>query len=139
MTMLLPCPFCGAPAEYDNCHVHGKQRWFVGCSANCNVSEGHDSEDTMATAWNTRALPQAGADAWRPIETTPKDGTLILAGRFVEKCIWNMNGHIVVDFWHTKHYVGLGMFNEQWPATHWQPLPAPPRAHQAAKEAIDHE
>ncbi len=68
---------------------------------------------------------------WQPIETAPKDGTLVLAGRFVKGC--DHDGHIAVDHWHDRRrnpkdtYDGFGRFNNTWwPATHWMPLPPPP-------------
>ena len=63
---------------------------------------------------------------WRPIETAPKDGTLILAYARRER-----KPHIRVTWWRTAKdgagYIGWGEFNERyWPPTHWQPLPDPP-------------
>jgi len=81
-------------------------------------------EIAALTLVNTRAsTPAAG---WRPISEAPKDGTHLLLGRFVTACPFDMNGYMAVDFWHTKHFTGWGLFNEQWPPTHYMPPPAPP-------------
>lgn len=67
---------------------------------------------------------------WQPIETAPKDGGWLLLGRFTGKGK-NHDGLVERDRWHDRakddSYDGWGQFNQQlWPATHWQPLPAPP-------------
>lgn len=64
-------------------------------------------------------LEAADAAAWRPIETAPRDGTLILA---TVKHI----GCDAVSFWGAgwrETTNGLMLRDEP---THWQPLPAPP-------------
>ena len=72
---------------------------------------------------------EAVSSQWQSIDTAPKDDTKILLGRFVDYCPNGKNGLIKVDRWHTTGaYIGFGNFNSQyWPATHWQPLPAPPQ------------
>jgi hypothetical protein len=67
---------------------------------------------------------------WQPIETAPKDGTVIQAWHTVHKCpisiLWNKDGH---DFngealhWFERSYTTA------WPEhafSHWMPLPAAP-------------
>ena len=69
--------------------------------------------------------------AWMPIESAPRDGTEIVLG---------MPGDAFAGFWHdgTQNYWKLeGWFAEMdrgnlltakpFNATHWQPLPTPPR------------
>lgn len=55
---------------------------------------------------------------WQPIETAPRDGTLVL-------CWLNIGGHALVyrhrSAWRT------GPIGEAVKPTHWQPLPAPPK------------
>lgn len=68
---------------------------------------------------------------WQPIETAPKDGTKILVGRFTGKEGHLHEGRIAVDWYRSAGigagFTGFGKFNNRhWPATHWQPLPAPP-------------
>lgn len=75
---------------------------------------------------------------WQPIETAPKDGTKVLAGRFTGKPKADYEGYMAVDQWNTpsktRGWSGWGRFNDQyWPATHWMPLPAPP-AQQSTEE-----
>lgn len=68
---------------------------------------------------------------WQPIESAPRDGTRILAGRkgWVSVVAWNPDFHA-----HSKSKaVGVWMDDDgdfgpdahDWP-THWMPLPAPP-------------
>jgi hypothetical protein len=69
------------------------------------------------------------APQWQPIETAPKDGEKVLVGRFKRGCPWN--GRIAVDWYRrpgdNAGFIGWGRFNPQnWPATHWMPLPSPP-------------
>lgn len=89
--------------------------------------------------------PPAG-DGWEPIETAPKDGTdVLLAGALGggwrvtvghwttdEECrtpIGDCGGEcrcIEYDY-HDPSWISWdGGFCDPWPATHWQPLPAPP-------------
>ena len=63
---------------------------------------------------------------WQPIETAPKDGTVVLVGRFVDDGQAYCNGLIAVD-WYRGPDMQWGMFSKRyWPATHWMPLPKPP-------------
>ena len=63
--------------------------------------------------------------AWQPIETAPRDGTLVdlwFAGHGwdcrVSDCFWGGN------YWVRK---GAGAYNDDPKIiTHWQPLPEPP-------------
>ena len=79
-----------------------------------------------------RALPAVQFDAgWQPIETAPKDGTVILTWG----CIHNDGG---VDMGETPACrtswwldVYASWYCELWGGhepTHWMPLPAPPAA-----------
>lgn len=66
-------------------------------------------------------------DQWQPIETAPKDGTDILvadSGRQgVEMVSWK--GGAKKGGWHTED--GRASYTTDF-FTHWQPLPAPPKA-----------
>lgn len=68
------------------------------------------------------ASPAPQAYGWRPIETAPKDGTLIIAAHSnyadgIMDCVLWSGGR-----WETQEGIGYmaGRF------THWRPLPAPP-------------
>ena len=82
----------------------------------------------------TRPTTSAECDAngWRPIETAPKDGTVILVAlpepictiinwsvRRVATAYFQAQGHdwVVEGNWATRNHLDL---------THWQPLPEPP-------------
>ena len=81
------------------------------------------------------ALPQAPDAKWQPIETAPKDGTKIDLWakawlpafdrfefmRFADCWWWNGDSMSNSDAkWMELH--------RDWHATHWMPLPSPPRA-----------
>ncbi len=75
-------------------------------------------------------LARAEADGWRPIESAPRDGTLILLARG-ERVTY---GHWVrledaedIDepYWHS--WDGGFLTDPEYDATHWMPLPAPPK------------
>ena len=59
---------------------------------------------------------------WQPIETAPKDGTVVL--------LLGRSGRHADGFFEPKAYNGIGVW--VWPyvhaePTHWQPLPEPPK------------
>lgn len=63
-----------------------------------------------------------GQSPWQPIETCPKDGTIFLVGREgveFSKVVAFRKGSLRDDDNYPYHPSGF---------THWQPLPAPPRA-----------
>ena len=85
------------------------------------------------TADQMRAYAQAalnartGGDGWLPIESAPKDGTLVLLSR-PGAAVWQGNwvgqsGRYVINGWTRFNSVDIG-----WEPTHWQPLPTPPAA-----------
>jgi hypothetical protein len=61
---------------------------------------------------------------WRPIETAPKDGTLILAS-------WAGSAlHPIISRWLKNGQAWTHPFNKPVNSpTHWLPLPAPPGPH----------
>lgn len=63
-------------------------------------------------------------DAWKPIDTAPKDGTVILLGHSeaVFDGWWDTYDNAWVDG-ETNGYGDLRSYDP----THWQPLPAPPK------------
>jgi hypothetical protein len=73
-----------------------------------------------------RIVGAASVTGWRPIESAPRDGTLIIcAGRYP-------NGVAYVDtvFWAHEHWWG----HKTDAPTYWQPLPSPPLS---AKDTSD--
>ena len=78
-----------------------------------------------------RALIQALADEvrgkeWQPIETAPKDGRdvlLYLKDEIIGSGHWSVAGS--ADCWFTGG--GFCHEDDEYPATHWQPLPHPPK------------
>ena len=65
---------------------------------------------------------------WRPIETAPRDGSVIIAGYRREEGWWS-------DLYdaeeHSFDAATHGFTRDVAPLTHWLPLPAPPPAHPA--------
>ena len=51
---LKACPFCGGKAEIYEAEFEGKTFFTVGCE-NCNITtQGYETEEDAATAWNRR-------------------------------------------------------------------------------------
>lgn len=74
-------------------------------------------------AWNESPRHQ-----WRPIESAPKDGTLI---DLWAEC-WDANGKMVFrripncHWYEDKNRSGwVGLYSAEYP-THWMPIPEPP-------------
>lgn len=74
---------------------------------------------------------------WQPIETAPKDGTLILLFRptalpwgKVAPGKWNSQADHKrpSPFWDMWLRIGGTYESRAWEPTHWMPLPAPPVA-----------
>lgn len=137
MTELRECPFCGGgETRIDENRLRPTmtgQGSLVSVEIHhwCPASEGQPRRNHMVkvgrdrafaiSAWNRRA------DDWQPIETAPRDGTVIdlwFAGK------WNcrMPGFVWrpgVDFWHSESTHQC--FNHDPNiATHWRPLPKGP-------------
>lgn len=55
--VLLPCPFCGGPAEIWNAHQNPKRTAWIACMGRCCVlvSKEHETTEEAIQAWNTRA------------------------------------------------------------------------------------
>lgn len=120
---LLPCPFCLGPADITSV-VGGDEGdgyvWHVFCAEENDCAmmpeKYAESERTARQWWNYRA-PQ-----WQPVETAPKDGTLVL--------LW-------WPYWRQRAVIGYyATLADRWqssevlydaePPTHWMPLPLPP-------------
>lgn len=75
------------------------------------------------------ALRQKAADAleqsqWRPIESAPKDGTVLV---WLSEPHKSMNSNVGVALFHPNVRFINGLFAHDLPEpTHWMPLPTPP-------------
>lgn len=65
---------------------------------------------------------------WQPIETAPKDGTVILLGdnRYAKPAYLMAEWDRDYEYWMTKTS-SRGHFQFWRDATHWMPLPEPPK------------
>lgn len=108
----------------------------------------HALRDVLADR-ERRAQTAPGAEAWQPIETAPKDGSIFLCWVNAERhsesddgstysadaseidfCQWRADSTAPAGGYHMNMMGGIGDYQE---VTHWQPLPAPPAAHSAGK------
>ena len=174
---LKPCPFCGN-ADL-RITPNGIGDFYVICDTDfegemsCGASSSDrscETEEGAAQRWNSRAegvaaLQQAGdlfaeiakkspepaaePVAWRPIETAPKDGSIIdvwrpEGGR--DTVFWGFPSHECGEMgqycdseWHSIRAPGwvCSTFNQlvgrkHAPFTHWMPLPSAPLPQQTA-------
>ena len=78
------------------------------------------------------------AQAWRPIETAPKDGTLVIVGAPGYASVsarWGWESPWIDGWWcdgHRSDAVG-----PEFTPTHWMPLPPPPGHQDTTKEGPD--
>lgn len=61
--------------------------------------------------------PVPDEHGWLPIETAPKDGTVIM--------LWINYGH-QLGFWNGRSWDDRDFFDNLGDPSHWQPLPLPP-------------
>lgn len=84
-----------------------------------NILHVDDEADMNAALCELRS--RRAADAWRPIETAPKDGRSILLGRVGATRAYT--GEYVTagssGWWRDTH-------GQQREPTHWRPIPPPP-------------
>lgn len=74
---------------------------------------------------------------WRPIKTSPKDGTMYLASDGMEVVVRNQpDAFHGAGQWHWDPFEGtwMGQSND-FIATHWQPLPKAPTSRKAYLKA----
>jgi len=126
---LSPCPFCGGEAEIivGAHHFRDAKVYCPRCSSEgavCDADDGEPeelerNEDAAIAAWNRRAVP----DGWRPIAEAPRDGTRVILFRE------NWEESRLVGYWHSDFldWMVPGSGVAVVSATHWQPLPSPPR------------
>jgi len=67
-------------------------------------------------------LEAAERARWQPIETAPKDGTIILLADYR----YPHRPEISSGFWENRNWTDGSL--ELSPLTHWQPLPSPPES-----------
>jgi hypothetical protein len=92
------------------------------------------SDAQIEAAWSElKAALSSAPQGWRPIETAPKDGTLV----------WGADARIPYPIYYSIRWQHHGSHGAGWytswdatyvsgAATHWQPLPAAP----ATKEGV---
>ena len=68
------------------------------------------------------------ADLWQPIETAPRDGTVVdlwsVRGFRYTNAAWDLVGG--EETWGWTDSYNHAFIEDAGPFTHWQPLPAPP-------------
>ena len=115
-------------AAADDNAIRQALRPIRGCATDDQYVDVFERVSALLSA-TPRATEGLTVEAWRPIETVPRDGTRILLVR---------GDYVWIDDW----WRGAGA-NANWssliaweqatgktpdPPTHWQPLPQPPRA-----------
>lgn len=92
---LLHCPFCGGKATLrTEPRIALHNDYLVKCNSCQAQTIVRSNVFATIAAWNTRARSEQG---WRPIETAPKDGTVIDVWCSVEKC------RFTDCYWHERH------------------------------------
>ncbi|ENS4567519.1 DUF551 domain-containing protein [Salmonella enterica] len=157
---LLPCPFCGSPAEhYPDGDMEG---YIIMCgnkNGDCNLQTfGFTTPEEAEKAWNTRAaIPQAGSfrensisstNNFRKIAETSTNSPVILEGWIScsermpedeqEVIVHNKLGYRCVSYFdeHSGLFFDMRGGNqmnciEHILVTHWMPLPAAPEPEQS--------
>lgn len=86
-------------------------------------------ETALALATPQPAPAQGVSDAWLPIETAPKDRSiLIYTGAGIVEAIWDRRWEQLPCY---ATYDGCGGVALECQPTHWMPLPVPPVARSA--------
>jgi len=142
MTELLNCPFCGGKAApYQEFPQEKWARILCECGA-CgpDVRTGYQEvgwQEDAAREWNTRV------DLWQPIETAPKDETLILfamASGVVWQGYWKLARELQTPHGAVLEEAGWTRFNcldHGLEPVKWQPMPSLPTAQQEGNNAQD--
>lgn len=135
--VLKPCPFCGSRGalwtNIDNtqCRIEciAAANWTRTTPTCSGASLTFPSASEAITAWNTRASPSAPVgEGWQPIETAPKDGTLVLAWCVHPFRRYGGEGYEgpVIAHWTNHNDGGWTWYGLTGQFTHWMPLPQPP-------------
>lgn len=146
MSEIKPCPFCdGKPYAQENGRL-GFRYWEVVCDNECDFTgPAKNTKDEAVEAWNRRpALAAKDADIenlrsrWQPIETAPRDGTLIILHDSVRVASGVGRWRQVSSRDTLNDIDGLAQFSREYGwrsasdksienATHWMPLPDAPK------------
>lgn len=104
--------------------------WAMHCTENmggCGAQINGNTRDEAIAAWNTRApqQPVQPADGWRPIESAPKDGSVIIFGYTANP---RVNHHAYEGRWNEAQqtWTSVNGFILLAGANNWMPFPAPP-------------
>ena len=132
---LKPCPFCGGEAklsswddDWNSCRPTDTY-WQVGCDTDgCLGESSYDqylsSEESAIQAWNNRI------SGWHPIETAPKDGTVIdlwfVNGFRIPNCQWNLVSNSWAYYSLNGQWTALDVDGAETELTHWRPVPGGP-------------
>ena len=82
--------------------------------------------DAIVAHLDPDAATDGAGDQWQPIETAPKDGS----GAHVLLCEgnWVFEGQLTEEGWYERNNDSTDYWGRERHPTHWQPLPAPPKA-----------
>ena len=120
----LPCPFCGAEAQYDNADERWGGQWY-GCTE-CPAKTVVSYDQDPLPAWNRR-VTQPVAPGWISVkDRLPEDRQSVA---FVVQCggkVWGyLNGRVLGGNY-SQAYGGFSVPGLTVPASLWMPLPSPP-------------
>lgn len=124
--VLLPCPVCGEhPRWRGSRHDYAAGLYRLQCLGETHLFQSYGPSEAKAIEnWNTRTTPAPAG--WQPIESAPKDDTLILVWR---QTTYSDDPFVVVrweDDWWQVHD-GKNDWALRGPdPTHWMPLPKSP-------------
>lgn len=127
----------------------GKVSWAIGYAAKrlrasrspAAGAEGEDSGFITCASHSEHSSPERSAPsaAWRPIETAPKDGSLILAcgNQLFDACSAAEVFVGTVEWQYGRWQDGTIAATPT--LTHWMPLPEPPAVDDGAGKGVRHE
>jgi len=131
---LLPCPFCGSPAEhYPDGDMEGYSVMCGHKNGDCDSwIFGFATPEEAERSWNTRAAMLQGVEpvqGWIPCSERMPEGSeeVLCAKEFDGPGDWRQKvGYYLAGKW--------TVYGASWTPTHWQPLPAAPQ--QEVKSAL---
>jgi hypothetical protein len=128
MMDIKPCPFCLEKPKL----VMENNFPYVRCMTElCPIQEQSFSQ----SAWNTRQQLAKPAVEWMPIETAPKDESIIMLTNSDTGAVWAgyykrayQSGYVPPNSWHSfmlnHSYMPKEQQSGSFKPTHWMPLPA---------------